>query len=137
MNTSFEKQAKYFFWIAGVLTTVAALPIMLSPVQGLHVLTGLSYYDVSPQLAPIVGHWGMMVAGIGVLMFLAANHKELRKTAALFATAEKVYIVSAALYCFAIHAPYAHNYVVPLVADGTMAIGGLWYLLRSRALNQA
>jgi hypothetical protein len=136
MNVRFEKQARYFFWVAGILTTVAAVPIMVSPVKGLHVLTGMSYYDVSPQLAPIVGHWGMMVAGIGVLMFLAATRKELRKTAVIFATAEKVYIVSAALYCFLIHAPYADSYLVPLIADGTMAIGGLWYLLRSRALHQ-
>jgi hypothetical protein len=136
VNVPFEHKAKYFFWIAGALTTAAALPTMISPVEGFHRSFGLNYFDQSPQVAPVIGHWGLMVAGIGVLLFLSATNKQIRKTTVIYATLEKAYIVSAAVYCFFIHAPYARNYLLALVADGLMGAGGLWYLLRSRALNQ-
>jgi hypothetical protein len=136
-NDSFEKTSKYFFWVAGTLTTLAALPMMLSPVGGLRLTTGLTYFDQSPQLFPIVGHWGFMVAGIGVLLFLSATKKEIRKSTVIYSTLEKGYIVTVALYCFLIGAPYARHYLVALIADSSMAMGGIWYLLRSRKLKQA
>jgi hypothetical protein len=136
-NDSFEKASKYFFWAAGILTTLAALPMALSPVGGLRLTTGLTYFDQSPQLFPIVGHWGVMVAGIGVLLFLSATNKEIRKTTVVYSTVEKCYIVAMALYCFLIGAPYARHYLVVLIADSSMAIGGIWYLLRSRKLKRA
>jgi hypothetical protein len=36
-----------------------------------------------------------------------------------------------------IHAPYARHSMLGLVADGPLAAGGLWYVLRSRVMNQA
>jgi hypothetical protein len=137
VNLAFEKTAKYFLWVAGAVTTLGAFPMMVSPAKGLYYTMGLTYFNQSPQLAPIIGHWGIMVTGIGVLLFYSATHKEIRKAAVIYATLEKLYIVSAILYCFAIHAPYAHYYMLGLVVDGPLALGGLWYLLKSRALNQA
>jgi hypothetical protein len=79
MNYSFQKTSKYFFWIAGIITTLGALPTMLSPVGGLRLTTGLTYFDQSPQVFPFIGHWGIMVAGLGVLLFLSATSKQISK----------------------------------------------------------
>jgi hypothetical protein len=136
LKSSFETASQYFFWVPGILTTVAALPMMLSTVAGLHLTTGLSYFDESPLLFPIIGHWGIMVSGIGVPLFLSATNKQLRKTTMIYSTIEKGYIVVVALYCFRIQAPYAGNYLVAVIADGAMTIGGIWYLLQSWKLKQ-
>src|SRR5450755_410537 len=134
-SASFEKTSKYFFWIAGAVTALAALPIMLSPVAGFRLAVGIEYFDKSPQMFPDVAHWGCMVVAIGVLMFVAASRKELRRSTILFATFEKAYIVGLVAYCFLIDAPYARSYLLPALADGTMALGGIWYLLRSKRLQ--
>ena len=136
MNDSFAKKSKYFFWLAGILTALGSLPTMLSPVGGLRLSFGLTYFDQSPQIFPIVGHWGIMVVGIGVLLFLSATNKQIRKTTVIFSTVEKTYLVFAILYCFLIGAPYAKNYLAASIADTSMAIGGIWYLWRSRNLKQ-
>jgi hypothetical protein len=132
---SFDRTSRYFFWVAGAVTALGALPVAVSPVGGFRLALGLDYFAQSPQLFPVIGHWGVMVAGLGVLMFVAATRKELRRTTIIFATVEKAYIVAMILYCFLSAAPYAANYLVPLVADGAMTIGGIWYLLRSRSLQ--
>lgn len=137
VNAAFEKASKIFFWVAGAVTALGALPMMLSPSAGLRLMTGLEYAGQTPQLSPIVGHWGIMVAGMGVLLFLSATNKQIRKTTVIFSTLEKAYMVGGALYCFLIGAPYAGNYVVPLIGDSLMVIGGIWYLLQSRKLGQA
>jgi len=136
VNHSFETASKYFFWIAGIVTALGALPTMLSPVGGLRLATGLSYFDQSPQVFPLIGHWGIMVVGIGVLLFLAATNKQLRKTTVIYSTLEKGYMVGMALYAYLGDAPYAGNYLVALIADTSMVIGGIWYLLRRRKLKQ-
>lgn len=137
MSFSFENTSKYFFWVAGIITTVGTLPTMISPVGGLRFTTGLSYFDQSPQLFPLVGHWEIMVTGLGVLLFLSATYKEIRKTTVIYATLEKGYIVGITLYCFLIRAPYAGNYLAAVIIDGALAIGGIWYLLQSWKLKQA
>ncbi len=136
MNFTFEKASKYFFWFAGAITTLGALPTMLSPVEGFRFFTGLSYFDKSPQIFPIIGHWGIMVAGLGVLLLVSANNKQIRKSTVMYATLEKGYIVGIALYCFLIRAPYAENYLPLVIIDGTLAIGGIWYLFVSWKLKQ-
>jgi hypothetical protein len=137
VDSSFESSSKYFFWVAGAITTVGALPTMINPVGGLHLSTGLSYFDQSPQVFPLIGHWGIMVAGIGVLLFLSATNKQLRRTTVIYSTLEKSYIVGTALYCFLIQAPYAGNYFAAVLIDGALVIGGVWYLLRSWKLKLA
>jgi hypothetical protein len=72
-----------------------------------------------------------MVVGIGVLLFLPAADKQIRKTTTIFSTLEKGYMVSAVVYCFLMDAPYARNSLAALIADSTMATGGVWYLWRS------
>ncbi len=136
MNNSFDQASKYFFWIAGAVTAIGALPSMLSPVGGLEITTGLTYFEESPQLIPIVGHWGIMVTGMGVLLFLSATLKTIRKTTILFSTAEKAYMVGFALYNFSIGASYAMNYLIPLVGDSLMVLGGIWYLRQSQKLKR-
>jgi hypothetical protein len=137
VNFSFENASKYFFWVAGTITALGALPTMVSPVGGFHFSTGLSYFDQSPQVFPIIGHWGIMVAGLGVLLFRSASNKQMRKTTVIYAVFEKAYLVGVALYCFLIHAPYARNYLAVVIVDGTLAIGGILYFLQSRKLGQA
>jgi hypothetical protein len=75
MNESFAKKSKYFFWVAGILTALGSVPTMLSPVGGLRLSFGLSYFDQSPQIFPIVGNWGIMGVGIGVLFFLSFRYR--------------------------------------------------------------
>lgn len=135
-NASFEIASKYFFLFAGVVTALGTLPTMLSPAAGLSLTMGLTYFEQSPQVAPIIGHWGIMVVGIGVLLLLSATNKQLRKTTILFSTIEKAYMVSGGLYCFVINAPYAGNYIMAIIGDGSLVIGGLWYLWQSRRLGQ-
>jgi hypothetical protein len=137
MDPAFDKAVRRFFRIAGIVTAAGALPTMLSPVEGFRLTTGLTYFGESPQVFPVIGHWGAMVTGIGVLMFVAATRKELRKATAVYATVEKGYIVGAVLYCYAIGAPFAHAYLLPLVGDAAMVAGGLWYLCRSRQLGRS
>ncbi len=136
MKLTFDKSSKYFFWAAGVLTTIGALPTMLCPESGFRLSFGLTYFDQSPQVLPVIGHWGIMVVGIGVLLFLSANNKKIRKTTVIFSTLEKVYLVSFAAYGFMVGAPYAANYISALIGDSLMVIGGIWYLLRSWKLKQ-
>jgi|SRR6266481_2086547 len=136
-NLSFENWSKYFFSTAGIITTVGTLPTMISPVGGLRLSTGFSYFDQSPQVFPLIGHWGIMVAGIGVLLFLSATNKQLRKKIAIYSTLEKRYLVGTALYCFLIQAPGARNYFAAVIIDGALATGGIWYLIRSWKLKQA
>jgi hypothetical protein len=100
-------------------------------------MMGLTYFDQSPQMSPLIGHWGIMITLLGILLFVSATDKELRKSTIIFAILEKIYIVSAAVYCFVIHAPYAHSYLVTLLVDGVLAVGGIWYLFRSWSLHQA
>jgi hypothetical protein len=77
-----------------------------------------------------------MVAGLGVLLFLSATNKQIRKTTVIFSTLEKGYMVLTALYCFLVDASYARNYIVALIADSAMVIGGIWYLWRRWKLKQ-
>jgi len=101
---------------------VGALPTRLSPVGGLHFPVGLTYFDHSSQVLPIIDNWGIMVVGIG-------------KTTIIFSTLEKSYMVSEALYGVLIGTPYARNYLAALITDSRMMLGGIWYLLRSRQLK--
>jgi hypothetical protein len=137
MKISFDYASKYFFRIAGIVTALGAIPTMLSPVEGLKLTTGLTYFDQNPQLKPLIGHWGIMVAGMGVLLFIAASQKQIRKTTILFSTFEKAYMVSFALYGYLSNAPYAGNYFIALIGDSLMVIGGIWYLIRARQLKKA
>jgi hypothetical protein len=43
MNHSFEKTSKHFYWTAGIVTTLGALPTMVSPVATFRLAVGLTY----------------------------------------------------------------------------------------------
>ncbi len=132
MTNSSDKFWKYFFIFAGILTALGAAPAMLFPKNGLHVTMGLAYAEKSPQMEPIIGHWGIMVVGIGILLFVSAKYKQLRFSTIIFSTVEKIYLVSFAVYNFIIAAPYANNYTIVVIGDGLMAFGGICYLLSHR-----
>jgi hypothetical protein len=136
MKLTFENASKYFLWAAGIMTLSGPLLVMLMPVEGFKLFTGLTYMDESPQVFPIIGHWGTMVVGMGVLLFISAKNKAIRKTTVIFSTIEKVYMVFTALYCIFTNQPFAANYYLPLVADSSMVIGGIWYLIQSSRLKQ-
>jgi hypothetical protein len=136
-DTHFERYAKWFFWVAGLVTIAGALPIALGPVWGTHLVFGFDYFGKSPEIFPLVGHWGIMVTGIGVLLFVSATRKQLRWSTAIFSTIEKAYMVSIIIYFLVFIDASASAYYPPLIADSLMTIGGAWYLLRSRALGSA
>lgn len=136
MKFTFENASKYFFWAAGLVTLSGPLLVMLMPVEGFNLFTGLTYMDESPQVFPIIGHWGTMVAGMGVLLFLSGKNKAIRKTTVIFSTIEKAYMIFVALYCIFTKQPFAANYYMVMVADSLMVIGGIWYLLQSSRLKQ-
>jgi hypothetical protein len=137
MSLPFNKTSGYFFRIAGIITAIGALPAMVAPSGGLRLATGITYSDQSPQLFPIVGHWGIMVFGMGILLYLAGSNTQIRKSTVLFSTAEKSYMVGFALYNFIAHKPYASHYMVALIGDSLMVIGGIWYLWMSYKTKQA
>jgi len=136
MKLTFEKSSTYFFWAAGIVTLSGPALVMVMPAEGFKLFSGLTYMDESPQVFPVIGHWGMMVVGIGVLLFLSGKNKALRKTTVIFSTVEKAYMVFTILYCIYTNQPFAANYYLPLVADSSMVIGGIWYLLQSNRLKQ-
>lgn len=131
MNQSFEKYSKYFFWIAGILTFSGPLLILIMPVDGFKIITGLTYFDKSPQLFPVIGHWEIMVAGIGILLFLSGNNKAIRKPVVIYSTIEKSYMVLIAAYCVISKQTFAANYYLPMAADSLMVIGGCGILFEA------
>ncbi len=130
MTNSADKFWKYFFICAGIITALGAFPAMLFPKNGLKLTMGLSYADKSPQVEPIIGHWGIMVVGIGILLFASAKYKQLRLSTIIFSTAEKIYLVSFAIYNFIVDASYANNYTIVIIGDGLMALVGIIYLIK-------
>lgn len=128
MTQKFERYTKLFFWISGTITAMGALPAAISPISGTRSVFGFDYYSLSPQLLPIVGHWGIMVVGIGLMLFASATHKELRVATAIFSTLEKSYMVGIILYYVSLGAPFYTSYRFPLIADTLMALGGMLYL---------
>jgi hypothetical protein len=137
MANTYRDHWKYFFWAAGILTTIGALPTMISPKSGPILSMGLTYADQSPQMVPIVGHWGIMVVGLGVLLFASARMKHLRISTVIFSTLEKLYMVSIVTYNFITNAPFAGNYTVVLIGDSLMVIGGIWFLLSTKVGGMA
>jgi hypothetical protein len=136
VDSGFEKTSRYYFWISGFATASLTWIIALLPVRGLALLLGLSYYDESPQVFPVVGHWGIMVFGIGILLIAAGNNTALRKTSVYYAIVEKAYAVAVIAYLLVTGSPFALNYLPLGIADSLMVAGGVWYLRQSRKLGQ-
>jgi hypothetical protein len=131
MNDTFHKLSKYYFWIAGLITICGSITTALSPISGFKLALNLSYFESSPHLMPIIGHWGVMVLGIGILLFLSGKNKKLRKSTAVFSTLEKGYLVCFSIYWVITQSPNAGSYILPIFMDGFIALGGIWYLWRS------
>ncbi|MEI6099784.1 MAG: hypothetical protein WCS20_16135 [Alphaproteobacteria bacterium] len=136
LDNGFERTSRYYFWISGFATASLTWIPALLPVRGLALILGLSYYDQSPQIFPIVGHWGIMVFGIGILLIAAGRNKALRKASVIYAIVEKAYMVAVVAYLLAVRAPFAINYLPLGIADALMVAGGVWYLVQSRKRGQ-
>jgi hypothetical protein len=106
------------------------------PVGGLRLSFGLSYFAQSPQMFRLSAIGESWWSGSVCYFSFPPRIKQIRETTAIFSTVEKTYLVFAIIYCFRIDAPYAKNYLTASIADTSMAIGGIWYLWRSRNLKQ-
>ena len=135
MNDNFHKLSKYYFWLAGLITICGSVTTAVSPISGFKLALNLTYFEDSPQLMPIIGHWGVMVLGIGMLLFLSGKNKNLRKTAVIFSTLEKGYLVSFSIYWVTYKMPNASSFILPIMMDGLITLGGIWYWWRSSLLK--
>jgi hypothetical protein len=135
MNDTFHKLSKYYFWLAGLITICGSVTTAVSPISGFKLALNLAYFEESPHLMPIIGHWGIMVLGIGMLLFLSGKNKNLRKSTVIFSTLEKGYLVGFSIYWVITQSPNATSFILPIMMDGLITLGGIWYLWRSRKLN--
>jgi hypothetical protein len=136
VDSGFEKTSRYYFWISGFVTASLTWIPALLPVRGTALILGITYFDQSPQVFPIVGHWGIMVFGIGILLIAAGNDKALRKASVYYAIVEKAYMVAVVAFLLVTGSPFAMNYLPLGLADSLMVAGGVWYLMQSRKLGQ-
>ena len=136
MDSGFEKTSRYYFWISGFATASLTWIPALLPVRGTALILGITYFDQSPQVWPLVGHWGIMVFGIGLLLIAAGTNKALRKASVYYAIGEKAYMVLVVAYLLLTGSPFAMNYLPLGLADSLMVAGGVWYLRQSRKLGQ-
>ncbi|QZT35592.1 hypothetical protein K5X82_09675 [Halosquirtibacter xylanolyticus] len=122
---------KWYFWISGVVTILGTLPSMLAPLRGTFLTMGIDFSDKISAL-PLVGHWGIMVVGIGVLIFLSAKNKELRKHIIWYSLIEKTYLVGGGIWMYMQDPILGAGYNGAIVADSLQVLGGLFFLLVTR-----
>ena len=121
-----EKFNKIYFWTAGILTALGALPFMILPLKATKSTLGI---DLSAQLdiIPLVAHWGVMVTGIGVFLCIAAIVQKLRKAAIIYATLEKLYMVGLLIYFMMTNSDISEHYLLIFVVDSSLVIGAVFY----------
>ncbi|NLR90685.1 hypothetical protein [Flammeovirga agarivorans] len=126
---------KFFLHFSGVATLLGPLPSMISPVSGTLLTLKLDISSVN-GLAPVIGHWGIMIVGIGVLIFLSASQKEIRKTTLLYAIAEKVYMVSGGVYTLITLPEVGMNFIPVIISDTIQIIGFTLYFAFEKRRQQ-
>ena len=121
-----EKFNKIYFWTAGILTALGALPFMIMPLKATKSTLGI---DLSAQIdiIPLVAHWGVMVTGIGVFLCIAAIVQKLRKAAIIYATLEKLYMVGLLIYFMMTKSDISEHYLLIFVVDSSLVIGAVFY----------
>jgi O-antigen/teichoic acid export membrane protein len=121
-----EKINKIYFWTAGIVTALGALPFMIMPLKATKLSLGI---DLSPQLdiVPLIAHWGIMVTGIGIFLCAAAMVLELRKAAIIYATLEKLYMISLLIYFMMTNSKISDHYLLIFVVDSLILIGAILY----------
>lgn len=126
-----EQYNKWYFRIAGLITFLGALPLMLFPIQGTLMVWGI---DISswPSISPLIGHWGVMVFGIGVLLYISSFKTELRKPIIWYALIEKAYMVSMGIFYVITDPSIGEHYSLATTVDSILILGGMVYLLRTK-----
>src|SRR4051794_24542729 len=89
VNAFVGRTIKWFLIIFG-LATCGSLPFAFDVNLIMPMLGGL--VDYTPSSVPLLQHWGVMVAGIGVLMVIAAFRPWLRFETMVFSVIEKAFM---------------------------------------------
>ncbi len=131
-----EKFNKIYFWTAGIVTALGALPLMIMPLKATKLTIGI---DLSSQLdiIPLVAHWGIMVSGIGIFLCVAARVQKLRKAAIIYSTLEKLYMVSLLTYFMMTNSEISDHYLLIFVVDSLIVIGAIvyYFLNKEKKIN--
>ncbi|MBB6461796.1 hypothetical protein [Flammeovirga kamogawensis] len=126
MNSKFWK---IFLRVAGIVTLLGPLPSMLAPIKGTLITLKIDLTDL-PALVPVVGHWGIMIVGIGILIYLSASNIALRKTTLIYAILEKIYMVSGGAWLMMTAPEFGVNFIPVMIADTLQVIGFLVYFIQ-------
>jgi hypothetical protein len=121
-----EKYNKIYFWGAGIVTALGALPFIIMPLKATKSILEI---DLSSQLdiIPLVAHWGIMVTGIGIFLCVAAMVQKLRKSAIIYSTLEKLYMVGMSIYFMMTNSEISEHYMLIFGADSLIVIGAIFY----------
>lgn len=117
-----------FLRVSGIATLLGPLPSMLSPIEGTKLTLKLDISTID-GLAPVIGHWGIMIVGIGILIFLAGSNKAIRKTTLWYAIAEKVYMVSGGVYTLITLPEIGMNFMPVIISDTIQIVGFIAYFI--------
>lgn len=130
------KNKGYTFWyfrLSGIITILGALPSMLSPQIGTHLsMGGMPTLTFPDEIFPLIGHWGVMVVGIGVMLYLSAKNEVLRKNIIWYSLVEKSYLVISGLYMFTISPKFGMMYMGAIILDSLQVLGGIFYLIKRK-----
>ena len=130
-----EKFNKIYFWTAGIVTALGALPLMIMPLKA---TKSVLVIDLTSQLdiIPLVAHWGIMVTGIGIFLCAAAMVQKLRKAAIIYSTLEKSYMVSILIYFMMTNSKISDHYLLIFVVDLLIVIGAIFYYFLNKEENK-
>ena len=122
-----QKFWNIFFKIAGVATLLGPFPSMIAPIAGTKMTLRIDPSEI-PALVPVIGHWGIMIVGIGVLIYMCAWRKELIKPVLIYAIIEKIYMVSGGVYALKT-LPDSSGFLTVVVSDSVQIVGFIVYFI--------
>ena len=130
------KNKDYAFWyfrISGLITILGALPSVISPKLGTHLsFGGMPTLTFPDEIFPIIGHWGIMVVGIGIMIYVSAKNLAFRKHIIWYSIVEKTYLVGSGLYLYSQDSILGTMYMGAIVLDSLQVLGGVYYLLKNK-----
>ncbi len=123
---------KPFLIVFGVATSLT-LPFVVD----INLLTPMfgGLVDYLPSSVPALRHWGIMIAGIGVLMVVAAFRPWLRFETMVFSIVEKAFMVY--LFISNLSQPWGMGYIFPFLLDTTIVAYSILYFISRRGRPQA
>lgn len=122
-----QKFWNIFFKVAGVATLLGPFPSMVAPVKGTQFMLNANVNEL-PTLIPVVGHWGVMVVGIGVLIYMCSWRKELIQPILIYALIEKLYMVWGGIYALS-SLPNSDSFLTVVVSDSVQIVGFIVYFI--------